>query len=69
MWKALAANQELVVSGETNEELNTLLLCDAIMEGATPGQETKSQVLSEMLIMQRGSKVMLNLGGNNPFEQ
>jgi len=65
VWKAMAANKDLVVSGETNEELNTLLLCDAIMEGATTGHETKSQVLSEMLIMQRGSKVMLNLGNNS----
>ena len=51
-----------LVSGETNEELNTLMLCDAIMdEKADKG--TKSQVLAEMLVMQRGSKVMLNLGG------
>jgi len=63
VWKKLSENKDLVVSGETNEELNTLLLCDAIMDGATSGHETKSQVLSEMLIMQRGSKVMLNLGG------
>jgi len=62
VWRAMAGNKDLVVSGETNEEINTLLLCDAIMEGATAGHETKSQVLSEMLIMQRGSKVMLNMG-------
>ena len=62
----MAKNKDLVISGETNEELNTLLLCDAIMEGASSGHETKSQVLSEMLIMQRGSKVMLNLG-NKPI--
>jgi len=62
VWKALAANKDLVVSGEKNEELNTMLLCDAIMDDAKGGKETKSQVLSEMLIMQRGSKVMLNLG-------
>ncbi|KAL3915177.1 MAG: hypothetical protein SGPRY_007342 [Prymnesium sp.] len=68
VWRSLAANKELVVSGESNEELNTLMLCDAIMEGNPVGGETKSQagltlrVLSEMLILQRGSKVMLNLG-------
>ena len=44
------------------------LLCDAIMEGASNGNETKSQVLSEMLIMQRGSKVMLNLGNSPVIE-
>lgn len=53
--------QGLVVSGETDAELNTLMLCDAIMDDkASTG--TKSQVLAEMLVMQRGSKVMLNLG-------
>jgi len=64
VWKALARNKDLIVSGESNDELNTMMLCDAIMDGAAGGEATKSQVLSEMLIMQRGSKVMLNLGGN-----
>lgn len=60
VWTALSRNKDLVVSGETNEELNTLMLCDAIMDDqAHTG--TKSQVLAEMLVMQRGSKVMLNL--------
>lgn len=68
VWRALASNKDLIVSGETNEELNTMLLCDAIMDGSAGGDATKSQVLSEMLIMQRGSKVMLNLAnGSNNF--
>lgn len=62
VWTALAANEDLVVSGEANEELNTIILCDAIL-GNQEGAGTKSQVLAEMLVMQRGSKVMLNLGG------
>jgi len=61
VWTALSRNPGLVVSGETDAELNTLMLCDAIMDDkASTG--TKSQVLAEMLVMQRGSKVMLNLG-------
>jgi len=64
VWTGLAKNPNLIVSGETNEELNTLMLCDAIMDD--PASEgTKSQVLAEMLVMQRGSKVMLNLGGKS----
>jgi len=62
VWKGLAANKELVISGETSDELNTLLLCDAIMGEQEMEKSTKSQVLAEMLVMQRGSKVMLNLG-------
>jgi len=62
VWRALATNKDLVISGEANEELNTIMLCDAIMD-AKAGHETKSQVLAEMLVMQRGSKVMLNLEG------
>lgn len=69
VWKQLAANKDLIVSGETNEELNTMMLCDAIMDGAA-GETTKSQILSEMLIMQRGSKVMLNLSNSTtPFSE
>jgi len=60
VWESLAANKDLVVSGEDNPELNTMLLSDAIM-GDKRGDETKSQILAEMLVMQRGSKVMLNL--------
>merc|ERR1719408_898110 len=60
VWEALAANKDLVVSGEDNPELNTILLSDAIM-GDQPSKDTKAQVLAEMLVMQRGSKVMLNL--------
>lgn len=65
VWSALAGNKELVVSGEDNPELNAMLLSDAIM-GDMPGEGTKSQVLAEMLVMQRGSKVMLNLGKQAP---
>jgi len=62
VWKGLARNKNLVVSGESSDELNTIMLCDAILD-AKAGHETKSQVLAEMLVMQRGSKVMLNLAG------
>ena len=60
VWESLARNKDLVVSGEENPELNAILLSDAIM-GDKPADGTKSQVLAEMLVMQRGSKVMLNL--------
>ena len=64
VWEGLAQNKQLVVSGETNEELNTLMLCDAIMDDPS-SDGTKSQVLAEMLVMQRGSKIMLNLDSKN----
>merc|ERR1719421_2421862 len=60
VWTALSKNPDLVVSGETSNELNTMMLCDAIMDQKA-GETTKAQVLSEMLVMQRGSQVMLNL--------
>ena len=60
VWDALSKNKDLVVSGEENPELNAILLSDAIL-GDMSGEGTKSQVLAEMLVMQRGSKVMLNL--------
>lgn len=63
VWKGLAGNKELVLSGESSDELNSLLLCDAIMGDSPTDATTKSQVLAEMLVMQRGSKVMLNLAG------
>jgi len=62
VWKALAKNKDLVISGESDPELNTLILSDAIMGDVHADKNTKSQILAEMLVMQRGSKVMLNLG-------
>lgn len=64
VWKSLARNKDLVISGESNDELNTMMLCDAIMD-TKADSGTKSQVLAEMLVMQRGSKVMLNLGSGD----
>ena len=94
VWEALSRNKELVISGESHEELNAMMLCDAIMEGTPGGSDTKSApdpthpmhahavhpplvctalipctrvsfvrsaILAEMLVMQRGSKVMLNM--------
>ena len=40
------------------------MLCDAIMDDPS-ADGTKSQVLAEMLVMQRGSKIMLNLDSKN----
>lgn len=61
VWGKLANNKDLVISGEENPELNAMILSDAIL-GDSPSENTKSQVLAEMLVMQRGSKVMMNLG-------
>lgn len=60
VWESLANNKDLVLSGEDNSELNAVMLCDAIMDSASD-ETTKSQMLSELLVLQRGSKVMLNL--------
>jgi len=62
VWDKLATNKDLLISGESDPELNALLLSDAILEGKTD-ETTKSQLLAEMLVLQRGSKVMLNLSG------
>jgi hypothetical protein len=62
VWDKLASNPGLLISGETDPELNALLLSDAILESKVD-ETTKSQLLAEMLVLQRGSKVMLNLAG------
>jgi len=64
VWNALANNKDLVISGETDSDLNTLLLSDAIMQDKAK-EGTKSQMLADMLILQRGSKVVLGMGGKD----
>ena len=48
----------------THPPLNTLLLSDAIMQDKA-NEGTKSQMLADMLILQRGSKVVLGMGGKD----
>lgn len=64
VWESLSKNPSLIISGESDPELNTMLLSDAILDEKVD-ELTKSQVLAEMLVMQRGSRVMLNLGKNS----
>ena len=67
VWTSLAGNKELILSGESDPELNTLLLSDAILEGKVD-ETTKSQLLAEMLVLQRGSRVMLNMSRDGMSE-
>ena len=45
-----------------------VMLSDAILDEKVD-ELTKSQVLAEMLVMQRGSRVMLNLGKGNEMAE
>lgn len=51
--RALASNRDLVLSDSDNQELNTMLLCDAILKSNHTGEATRSQLLAEMMIMSR----------------
>jgi len=42
-----------VLSDSDNQELNTMLLCDAILKSNHTGEATRSQLLAEMMIMSR----------------
>ena len=53
VWEKLSKNPNLVVSGETNEELNTLMLCDAIMDEKAVERQAKRQLVAKRRQMPR----------------
>jgi len=61
VYESLAKNEELVVSAESDPNLNTLLLCDSILSEKA-GKGDKSQVLAELMVLQRNGQVLLNVG-------
>jgi regulator of protease activity HflC (stomatin/prohibitin superfamily) len=61
VYGSLAGNSELVVSAESDPNLNTLLLCDSILSEKA-GKGNKSQVLAELMVLQRNGQVLLNVG-------
>lgn len=62
VYKALATNEELVLSDSNNQELNTMLLCDAILKSSKTGEASRSQLLAEMMVMSRGATVTMRHG-------
>jgi regulator of protease activity HflC (stomatin/prohibitin superfamily) len=54
VWKALSGNDRLVISSSDDEQTNTLLLVDRIL-AQNPTSATRSEILSEMLVMSQTS--------------
>jgi len=65
VYESLAGNKELVVSAESDPSLNTLLLCDSILSDKSK-KGNKSQVLAELMVLQRNGQVLLNVGESTP---
>lgn len=63
VWKSLSQNDRLVVSSSDDEQTNTLLLVDRIL-AQNPTSASRSEILSEMLVMSQTSgqtKANMNL--------
>jgi len=60
VYESLAKNDELIVSAEADPNINTLLLCDSILSEKA-GKGNKSQVLAELMVLQRNGQVLLNV--------
>ncbi|CAM9353390.1 unnamed protein product [Discosporangium mesarthrocarpum] len=56
----LAENPDLVISSSSNDDINAMLMCDAVLAKVKPGDAlTRSQVLAELVMLQKGSRVYL----------
>ena len=53
VYKALASNPQLVLSDSTSPELNTMMLCDAILQNSKGPTATRSELLAEMMVMSK----------------
>ncbi|CAM9371140.1 unnamed protein product [Ectocarpus fasciculatus] len=58
--KSLADNPDLVISSSSNEEVNAMMMCDAVLTNVQPGRPlNRSQVLAELVMLQKGSRVYM----------
>mmetsp|Transcript_21515 Transcript_21515/g.33812 ORF Transcript_21515/g.33812 Transcript_21515/m.33812 type:complete len:512 (-) Transcript_21515:35-1570(-) len=67
VYEALSTNKDVVLSGSTDDNINSMLMADAIL--AKPGNQgpvpNRGQILAELAMLQSGSKVYLksDIGG------
>ncbi|CAB1116502.1 unnamed protein product [Ectocarpus sp. CCAP 1310/34] len=60
VMKSLSDNPDLVISSSSNEEVNAMMLCDAVLTNTEPGKPlNRSQVLAELVMLQKGSRVYM----------
>ncbi|CAM9784780.1 unnamed protein product [Pylaiella littoralis] len=58
--QSLSNNPDLVISSSSNDEVNTMMMCDAVLTNVQPGKPlNRSQVLAELVMLQKGSRVYM----------
>ncbi|CAM9132644.1 unnamed protein product [Ectocarpus sp. 12 AP-2014] len=60
VMKSLSDNPDLVISSSSSEEVNAMMMCDAVLTNTEPGKPlSRSQVLAELVMLQKGSRVYM----------
>eukprot|EP00904_Undaria_pinnatifida_P005278 jgi/Undpi1/1880/HiC_scaffold_12.g05267.m1 len=58
--ESLASNPDLVISSSASDDVNAMMMCDAVLSSVQPGQPiNRSQVLAELVMLQKGSRVYM----------
>ncbi|CAM9937642.1 unnamed protein product [Ascophyllum nodosum] len=58
--ESLASNPDLVISSSSNDEVNAMMMCDAVLANTKSEQPiNRSQVLAELVMLQKGSRVYM----------
>eukprot|EP00903_Cladosiphon_okamuranus_P005998 g5918.t1 len=58
--ESLSKNPDLVISSSSNDEVNAMMMCDAVLTNVQPGKPlNRSQVLAELVMLQKGSRVYM----------
>eukprot|EP00752_Nemacystus_decipiens_P018774 g16832.t1 len=58
--ESLSRNPDLVISSSSNDDVNAMMMCDAVLTNVQPGKPlNRSQVLAELVMLQKGSRVYM----------
>jgi regulator of protease activity HflC (stomatin/prohibitin superfamily) len=64
VFSKFANNKDVVIAPSGNDDIQTMLLCDQILASSagSRNQPTRSEILSELMLMKAGGQVALNTG-------
>mmetsp|Transcript_21040 Transcript_21040/g.27637 ORF Transcript_21040/g.27637 Transcript_21040/m.27637 type:complete len:528 (-) Transcript_21040:364-1947(-) len=59
VYQSLSDNPDVVITGTSDDDVNSMLMADAILSKPSSGHVNRSQILAELAMLQNGSKIYL----------
>jgi hypothetical protein len=63
VFSKFSTNKDVIIAPSGNQDMQTMLLCDQILSSSTSKQHSsRSEILSELMLMKAGGQVAVNTG-------